>query len=456
MAANNKPFSTGNPSSVDSLSDDALTHLRFYKYSSVDKSPLSYYVLNPFWNAAANLLPMWLAPNMVTLIGFLFILGNVGLLVLLMPDLVGPGPSWLYYSFAFGLFMYQTMDNLDGKQARRTGTSSGLGELFDHGIDSLNCTLASLLETAAMGLGTSKPGVFTALCPCLPMFFSTWETYHSHTLYLGYVNGPTEGLLIASAIMVLSGYYGPGIWTQPLVELLGGEAHATGLFGSRLVAHMGNYSFRDVWIAIIVGSLLLTHIPFCIYHVVLARRARGLPVAPVFLEWTPMLVYTACIGAWLYSPYSSLCRDNHLVLFCVTMSFVFGRMTTKMILAHLTRQPFPYWTVMLTPLAGGALLVNLPLLAPLVGFESINPIGARAELGYLWAYLFFALVVYGRWAYLVINSICNFLGIHALTIPAAKQLENKLRLHEVKAKPVTLAPFSAATNGVAANGRKLE
>src|SRR5436190_7074604 len=60
-----------------------------------------------------------------------------------------------------------------------------------HGIDSLNCTLASLCETAAMGLGTSKSGVFTALVPCLPMFFSTWETYHTHTLYLGYFNGPT-------------------------------------------------------------------------------------------------------------------------------------------------------------------------------------------------------------------------------------------------------------------------
>lgn len=23
------------------------------------------------------------------------------------------------------------------------------------------------------------------------MFFSTWETYHTHTLYLGYFNGPT-------------------------------------------------------------------------------------------------------------------------------------------------------------------------------------------------------------------------------------------------------------------------
>jgi hypothetical protein len=25
-----------------------------------------------------------------------------------MPDLVGPGPPWLYYSFAFGLWAYET------------------------------------------------------------------------------------------------------------------------------------------------------------------------------------------------------------------------------------------------------------------------------------------------------------------------------------------------------------
>ena len=42
-----------------------------------------------------------------------------------------------------------------------------------------------------MGLGHTPKGAFTALVPCLPMFFSTWETYHTHTLYLGYFNGPT-------------------------------------------------------------------------------------------------------------------------------------------------------------------------------------------------------------------------------------------------------------------------
>ncbi|EAQ93663.1 hypothetical protein CHGG_01898 [Chaetomium globosum CBS 148.51] len=270
---------------AECVSDDALIHLKSYKYSAVDKSPISHYILRPYWNAFVELLPLWLAPNMVTLLG--------------------------------------------------------------------------LLETAAMGLGTSKSGVFTALCPCLPMFFSTWETYHTHTLYLGVINGPTEGLLLACTFMILSGYYGPAIWTEPLTKLLGPRISMLGALGvsDEVLDHL---SIRDLWVTVIVLSLLFTHIPFCINNVVKARRAKGLPVAPVFLEWTPMVVYTLSIGAWLYSPYSTICSENHLVMFCIIMSFVFGRMTTKMILAHLTRQPFPYWTVMLWPLVGGAVLGNLP------------------------------------------------------------------------------------------------
>ena len=42
-------------------------------------------------------------------------------------------PGWFAGLTALGLFMYSTMDNMDGKQARRTGTSSALGHLFDHG-----------------------------------------------------------------------------------------------------------------------------------------------------------------------------------------------------------------------------------------------------------------------------------------------------------------------------------
>ena len=41
-----------------------------------------------------ELLPLWLAPNMVTLLGFFFILGNVGLLELFDPDYAGTVCGW--------------------------------------------------------------------------------------------------------------------------------------------------------------------------------------------------------------------------------------------------------------------------------------------------------------------------------------------------------------------------
>lgn len=197
--------------------------------------------------------------------------------------------------------------------------------------------------------------------------------------------------------MILSGYYGPQMWHHPISDLLG---------HSEII---GQNSMIDLWVPIIFGTFLVAHLPACVYNVVKARREQGLPVAPVFWEWTPIAVYTASICAWLYSPHSTLMRENRLVLFCLTMSFVFGRMTTKIILAHLTRQPFPYWTVMLIPLIGGAVLGNLPRIG-------LPPVTAEVELWYLRAYFVFATVVYFRWALLVINSICAYLGINCLTI----------------------------------------
>jgi len=64
-------------------------------------------------------------------------------------------PKWLWFTFAVGLFVYQSLDAIDGKQARRTGTSGPLGELFDHGCDALNTTLEVILSAAAMNLGLS-------------------------------------------------------------------------------------------------------------------------------------------------------------------------------------------------------------------------------------------------------------------------------------------------------------
>lgn len=78
------------------------------------------------------------------------------LVILFCPDLATPLPTPFYYLFAACIWTYSTFDNCDGKQARRTGTSSPLGELFDHGCDALNCWVVGLVQLAALAMGTGR------------------------------------------------------------------------------------------------------------------------------------------------------------------------------------------------------------------------------------------------------------------------------------------------------------
>lgn len=93
-------------------------------------------LLTPFWNWAVTLLPLWMAPNLVTFLGFTGACFASLLVTSYSPTLEGDHvPGWCCLLFAFALFLYQTLDAIDGKQARRTNSSSPLGQLFDHGCD---------------------------------------------------------------------------------------------------------------------------------------------------------------------------------------------------------------------------------------------------------------------------------------------------------------------------------
>ena len=225
--------------------------------------------------------------------------------------------------------------------------------------------------------------------------------YASLTLPPAFSDIVPEGIILACLFMSAAGWYGPDIWSRPLASWLGYKDL------------LGETTLIDIWIPFVLGTFFVAHLPFCVANVVRARRSNGLPIAPVFLDWTPVIVFLLGCGGWVYSPYSQLLEEQHLVLFCLTLSFVFGRMTTKIILAHLTRQPFPYWTVLLVPLLGGAALVN----APLLGLPALS---AEYELRYLQGYFVFAMVVYFRWTVLVISSICDYLQINCLTITPKK------------------------------------
>lgn len=372
---------------------------------SVDKSPLSYYVLNPFWTWSAQFMPSWLAPNVITLLGIFAIYLNIACILIYIPDLVGPGPAWLYFSFAAGLFFYQTMDNIDGKQARKTGSSSPLGELFDHGIDSLNCCLGGLVQSACMGMGSTRESALVAFIPCVAMFASTWETYHTHTLYLGYLNGPTEGIIIAVGLMIVSGVLGVDVWKTRLVDIWSVSEY---VFGRA-------FTLKDLWVLAAFLGVFLGHLPVCIYNVYEAKKQRREDFVASLNQLLPILFLTLSVYSWLTSPSSIVLSENHLVLFSLTMSLVFGRVTTSIILAHLTKQPFPYWSVPMYPLFTGGVVFRLFYFFP-----------SWVELAYLWGFLAFMLVYFGVYATRVINGICGYLGINCFTIKKPLSLGKQL------------------------------
>ena len=88
-------------------------------------------------------------PNLITLMGFGFILINYFLAGYMIPDLSSEAPSWVYFVMAINVWLYSTFDNVDGKQARRTKSSSPLGELFDHGCDAISTLVCISLSMRA-------------------------------------------------------------------------------------------------------------------------------------------------------------------------------------------------------------------------------------------------------------------------------------------------------------------
>lgn len=149
------------------------------------------------------------------------------------PHFDQPLPSWLYLYAAASLFGYQTIDNLDGRQARRTGSSSPLGLLFDHGVDALNCTFATLMLAAIyqVGLLGAIPMFLFWNIGFVPFVFATWEEYFTGKLTLGEVNGPSDGMFMCM-LFCIAGWIVPGLYTQTYAQVFPNVFSKTTMLGS--------------------------------------------------------------------------------------------------------------------------------------------------------------------------------------------------------------------------------
>jgi hypothetical protein len=69
-------------------------------------------MFQPYWNWLVSKLPLWLAPNLITIIGLLVNISTSLILMYYNPDAKGTNdpPRWTYLLCGVGLFIYQSLD----------------------------------------------------------------------------------------------------------------------------------------------------------------------------------------------------------------------------------------------------------------------------------------------------------------------------------------------------------
>ncbi|XP_020261756.1 choline/ethanolaminephosphotransferase 1-like isoform X2 [Asparagus officinalis] len=370
-----------------------------HKYSGVDHSLVSRYIMQPFWTRFVTVFPLWMAPNMITLIGFVFLVLSALLGYFYSPRLDTVPPRWVHLAHGLLLFMYQTFDAVDGKQARRTNSTSPLGELFDHGCDALGCAFIFLAfgSTAMTGRTTFWYWVIAAI----PFYFATWEYFFTKILILPIVNGPTEGLMLIYLCHFLTFFVGSEWWAQDFrksVPLLS------------WVPFSGELPFHDavLFLMAIFGILPTIAYNICNVHkVVQARKGSMLTALAMLL---PFGVLLTGVLIWCYLSPSDVMR-NHPHLLVTGAGFAFGYLVGRMILAHLCDEHKGLKTGMCMS------LLYLPL-------AIANALTARLNDGVplldehliLILFCIYTVTLYMHFATSVIHEITTALGIYCFRI----------------------------------------
>ncbi|XP_046429754.1 cholinephosphotransferase 1 isoform X4 [Neodiprion pinetum] len=316
------------------LSPGQLKRLNEHKYSCTSVSLMDPF-LQPWWNWLVSKVPLWLAPNAITVLGLTVNILTTLILVWYSPDAKIEAPRWACLLCALGLFVYQSLDAIDGKQARRTGTQSPLGELFDHGCDSISTVFVALSACIAVQLGYYPTWMFFQCFCAITLFYCAhWQTYVSGTLRFGKVD-VTEAQFTIIGIHIISGIFGPSIWMTEIPYIDGFELkYLIGVM--TVVCTLANlYSMFSVIFTGGVGKNGST----------VAGTSVLSPIIPFSFVVVPAFI--------IYRKSAENVYENHPALYILAFGMVAAKVTNRLVVAHMTKNEMQYLD---TALIGPAML----------------------------------------------------------------------------------------------------
>ena len=172
-----------------------------YTYTCLEKSVLYPPLRKHLWAPAVPLLPASLSPNTMTLVGNGLAWAAFGMLLVL-----DPRQRLLFVVPALLNFLYLSLDNMDGIQARRVGRCSPLGEYLDHWFDAFIATMMVL----GFGIATRlEPWIMLlAMAMISATYFATfWEQHLARRVVFGRF-GSIEAIVAISLFYLAIALFG--------------------------------------------------------------------------------------------------------------------------------------------------------------------------------------------------------------------------------------------------------
>lgn len=291
------------------LTQEALKNIAASQYKGTPHTLFEKLCNFLYWEPIAQVLPLWLAPNLITLLGTLCMLFTWFLTFALNNStLTAELPLCLWLLATIAIHTYDTLDNLDGKQARRTGNSSALGQLFDHGFDStINTNATCLLLVQALRVTQVTYSVSMLLGMEAIFMFAAWEEHYMGVCRTSLAGlGVTEYGFLTRGMYFLTWWFGYEFWAQPLIWGIP-RGHSFALFSIGV----------SLWST---SSMLI---------LVLFRIKSLRPL----LDLIPFALTTASIGYFLY------CKalEDYTMPLVLSTASVLGEISTVMIISTMSK-----------------------------------------------------------------------------------------------------------------------
>lgn len=392
-----------------SITDRGLEGIATHKYKGGAYTPLDN-LMNDFWLAAAGLVPRWIAPNLITLTGTCCCFAAYAMMARETATLEGPISPSVNVACAVCIFLYQTLDAMDGKHARNTRNGTPLGQLFDHGCDALGTSFLSVTLGTATQLGPTWKSLLLMLAVQVPFFCAQWEEYHTHSLRtnIGLI-GVTEAQFIAMGVHLLAAVKPPEFWSTPVTTVLPAATPAHLL----MAAQVGTAITMLLSFLRGVSSHLTANSPASSLN---SDRLRAfLALLP-----TAALVLAAFLGGR-----AVMATHPHLTMFSVGLTLSY--LTCQIIVCGMGRDTYPAFQ----PIAFGlaAMYASFRIfwggatdLATLDTADFAPAWVPRLDLdGVLQVALGIVCCAYGRYVLSCIHEICAVLQIHCLRINPVKE-----------------------------------